>query len=158
VGSYDPSAAIAYADAHWNDGKGECAEFVSDSAVTAGHLGIAYSTWVPTTFGYLTDEKVPFDEYTPSQTSVRSCPGDIVVYSNDADANFCIDSGGQENCGHIGLVVEGGSSVDSILADFHNNAHYHIAIGDILGGTSLGPNESAYSTLRIYHLVNCSFY
>ncbi|MFS8068030.1 MAG: hypothetical protein ACMG6S_16875, partial [Byssovorax sp.] len=101
--SYDPAAAVAYADAHWNDGKGECAEFVSDAAVSAGHLGIGYSTWVPTTYGYLTSNKVPFDEYTPSHTSVRACPGDIVIDSNDAGSGFCVEPGGTKNCGHIGL-------------------------------------------------------
>jgi hypothetical protein len=158
TGSYDPQAAIAYADAHWDDGKGECDEFVSDSAISSGHLGIPYSTWVPTTYGYLTDAGVPYDEYTPSHTAVRACPGDIVIDSNDAGSGFCVEPGGEKNCGHIGIVVQGGTSVDTILADFHNNAHYHYPIGNILGTTALGPYVSAYSTLRIYHLVNCQYY
>ena len=158
VGNYSPAAAVAYADAHWNDGKGECDEFVSDAAISAGHLGIPYSTWVPTTYGYLTSANVPFDEYTPTHTSVRACPGDIVIDSNDAGAGFCVEPGGNENCGHIGLVVQGGTSVDTILADFHNNAHHRLPIGNILGTAALGPYVTGYSTLRVYHLVNCASY
>ena len=33
---YDPTAALAYAKAHWNDGKGECAEFVRDCLRAGG--------------------------------------------------------------------------------------------------------------------------
>ncbi|MBQ9846313.1 MAG: InlB B-repeat-containing protein, partial [Clostridia bacterium] len=33
---YDPTAALAYAKAHWNDGKGECAEFVKDCLKAGG--------------------------------------------------------------------------------------------------------------------------
>ena len=158
TGSYTPAAAVAYADAHWNDGKGECAEFVSDSAVSAGHLAIGYSTWVPTTYASLTSAGVPFDEYTPTHQAVRACPGDIVIDSNDAGSGFCVEPGGTENCGHIGLIVVGGASVDTILADFHNNPHHHSPIGNTLSTTALGTYVGAYSTLRIYHFVNCEFY
>lgn len=34
--SYDPEKAVEYAAAHWNDGKGFCAEFASDCMRTAG--------------------------------------------------------------------------------------------------------------------------
>ena len=158
TGNYNPAAAIAYANGHWDDGKGECAEFVSDSAVSAGHLAIGYSTWVPTTYASLTSAGVPFDEYTPSHTAVRACPGDIVIDSNDAGSGFCVEPGGMENCGHIGLVVVGGTSVDTILADFHNNPHHNSPIGNTLSTTALGTYVGAYSTLRVYHLVNCEFY
>lgn len=33
---YDAAAAISYAKAHWNDGKGECAEFVRDCLKAGG--------------------------------------------------------------------------------------------------------------------------
>ena len=33
---YDPSAALAYAKAHWNDGRGQCAEFVRDCLKAGG--------------------------------------------------------------------------------------------------------------------------
>lgn len=38
AGQYNASAALAYAQAHWNDGKGKCAEFVSD-CIRAGGSG-----------------------------------------------------------------------------------------------------------------------
>lgn len=40
AGAYDPYAAIAYADQHWYDGKGLCAEFVWD-CVNAGGLRLS---------------------------------------------------------------------------------------------------------------------
>jgi hypothetical protein len=158
TGSYSPEAAVAYADAHWDDGKGLCAEFVSDAAVVAGGLDLPYFLMVHEFYGELTAAAVPYDEYGPGQTTVRGCPGDLVIDSNDLGSNFCIPESNDRNCGHIGLVVEGGDSVDTILADFHNAAHYHRPIGDTLSTTDLGPWVDAYSTLRVYHLVNCAFY
>jgi hypothetical protein len=34
--SYNPTAAIEYAKIHWDDGKGLCAEFVSDCLRAGG--------------------------------------------------------------------------------------------------------------------------
>ena len=34
--SYDAGAALSYASKHWNDGKGLCAEFVSDCLKAGG--------------------------------------------------------------------------------------------------------------------------
>jgi hypothetical protein len=161
VGHYDVSAAVTYADGHWDDGVGECDEFVNDAAVTTGGLNIPFSTWVPTTWGYLDSAKAPYDEYSPSNPTVTGgCPGDIVIYSNDVGASFCLSSSQSEsNCGHVGLVVVGGSSAGSILADFHNNAHYHLALSDILSSSVVNASaEDGYSTFRLYHLSNCSAY
>ncbi|MBQ8913953.1 MAG: hypothetical protein IJ054_07930, partial [Lachnospiraceae bacterium] len=41
--SYNVEAAIAYAEAHWNDGQGLCAEFVS-KCVQAGGINIPVKT------------------------------------------------------------------------------------------------------------------
>lgn len=155
--SYDPAAAVEYAHAHWDDGKGLCAEFVSDCTITNG-LDLEYSTWVPTWVDNLAAASVPFDEYSPGQPIARACPGDIVIYSNDVGDSFCTDPGGDRNCGHIGIVVQGGDSLDAILGAFHNSAHDNEPLGWLLTTQELGPYVDAYSTLRVYHLANCSWY
>ena len=150
---------MSYADQSWNDGVGECDEFVNDAAVTAGGLNIPYSTWVPTTWGYLQNAQVPFDEYSPSSTSLKgACAGDLVIYSNATGSSFCTTSSQSEsNCGHIGIVTVGGSNAGDILADFHNNPHYHLAIANILGTTDVNAyDDDGYSTFRLYHLSHCA--
>jgi hypothetical protein len=142
ITGYSPTQAVAYADAHWDDGVGECAEFTTRS-LRAGGARIALITWVPDLVDALSG--TPFVEYSDVHTAVSARAGDVVVYSDAAGADFCIaDSPDEHNCGHAGLVVQGGASVDEILADFHNNAHHHIALSALFG---------AYTTLRVYHLA-----
>lgn len=138
--SYDPSAAVAYADSHWDDGQGLCAEFTSRS-LAAGHLGVGVITYVPTLVGAL--DGVPYEEHSQGDWPSAKA-GDVVVYSDDSGGNFCNDDADEYNCGHVCIVVQGGGSESSIAVDCHNHAHYHIALGDILGG--------GYSTYRVYHL------
>ncbi|MBQ3075346.1 MAG: hypothetical protein IJC26_04690 [Clostridia bacterium] len=38
--SYDPNAAVSYAKAHYNEGKGLCAEFVSDCLKAGGFTAV----------------------------------------------------------------------------------------------------------------------
>jgi hypothetical protein len=141
--TYDPTAAATFADANWDDGVGLCAEFVSDSLI-AGNAPIDVVTFVPTLLAAF--DGIPFDEIDSAGTPVSASVGDVVIYSDDSGSNFCIDGDPDlENCGHTGIIVVGGLSADTILADFHNNAHYHLPISGILG--------SGYTTFRVYHLT-----
>jgi hypothetical protein len=44
---YDPSAAVAWADANCASGSSECAQFASEAIKAGGHANGCYSTWVP---------------------------------------------------------------------------------------------------------------
>ncbi len=137
---YQPSAAVDYADAHWDDGQGLCAEFTSRS-LRAGSLNISVITYVPTLVDAFSG--VPYEEHTEGDDPSANA-GDVVVYSDDTGSGFCDDDSDEANCGHVCIVVIAGTGEDEITVDCHNNAHYHLALGDILGGS--------YSTYRVYHL------
>lgn len=150
-GSYVAADAVAYCDAHWNDGLGLCAEFASH-CLQAGHLMLATTTWVPTLVADLA--AYPYDEYVPGGPAVGGTPGDVVAYSNAAGSDFCIaDSLNEHNCGHIGLVVGAGQSLDDTTCDFHNGAHLHTPISTILGSNVVDKDGTTYSTYRVYHLA-----
>lgn len=137
---YDPSLAVAYADANWDNGEGLCAEFTSRSLM-AGNLGIGVITYVPTLVSALSS--VAYEEHNQGD-SITANSGDIVVYSDDTGDGFCDADSDEYNCGHVCVIVVAGSSESSAEVDCHNNAHYHLPLGDILGG--------GYSTYRIYHV------
>jgi hypothetical protein len=145
--AYSPSKAITYADAHWSDGVGECAAFVSAS-VTAGGVALNYP-WVPDLVTALSG--VAYDEYSPSNKNISAAAGDIIVYSNATGSSFCTThSTVSRNCGHAGLVVTAGGATTA-TADFHNGGHHHLGIQWILEGTTVSPTSNQYSTYRVYH-------
>jgi hypothetical protein len=169
AGSYNRAAAVAYAQANWNNGDGElCQGFVSNSLRAGGINVLGFNVpnddWVPDVYQFVWAAKsVPFDEYSPGSTAaLRACPGDVVVYSNATGSNFCRpDLGGNDvikNCGHTGLVVRGGTSLQSILANHHNGSNQNTSIGVFMTGSRTGVTEPAYATLRVYHLSNCEHY
>jgi hypothetical protein len=141
--SYKPSAAVAYADANWNNGQGECAEFTTRS-LRAGNLDIDVMTYVPNLFAALASAK--YEEHSEGATNLSANAGDVVIYSDATGDEFCDPAAvsDESNCGHVCLVSVAGASEDGIEVDCHNNAHYHLALGDILG--------SGYTSYRIYHL------
>jgi hypothetical protein len=137
---YQPSAAVAYADENWDDGVGLCAQFATDSMI-AGSYPIDEITYVPTLFDAL--QGVPYEEHTEGDDPDATA-GDVVIYSDATGDSFCDDDGDEYNCGHTCIVSTGGEGEGTITVDCHNNAHYQLPLGDILGG--------GYSTYRIYHL------
>lgn len=144
LGSYTPGTAVAYAGKHWNDGVGLCSEFTS-KALRAGGLDIPVLPWVPDLTKALST--VSFEEHRKGSSTVSAEAGDVIVFSNATGSRFCVDHGSDEhNCGHTCLITVGGQSESDILADCHNNAHHHIAIGDEL--------TDGYTTYRIYHVAS----
>jgi len=87
LSSYGPAAAVTYADSHWNNGVGLCAEFVSRS-LRAGGLDVAVAAWVPNMVDSLAGTQ--YDEFVPGESGlVGGRAGDVVVYSNTSGAGFC---------------------------------------------------------------------
>ena len=160
IGGYDAAGAVNWAEDRTHDGDGsECAQFATDAAVYGGHLGITRTSYVPTLVDSMNYLFISYDEYTPSQTGVSACPGDIVVYSNASGDDFCVSGSkkhSERNCGHAGLVVTGGSGVGTIEGTFHNGVHHHLPLSELLDTSALGPTVSGYSTLRIYRLSDCT--
>lgn len=140
VAGYKPGQAVAYADANWDDGVGLCAQFTSDSLI-AGDLPIPEITYVPTLLSALSG--ITYEEHTQGDDP-SAAGGDVVIFSDATGDAFCDDGPDEYNCGHACLVAQGGQGEDTITIDCHNNAHYHLPLGYILG--------DGYSTYRIYHL------
>ncbi len=144
LGAYNASTAVAYAGKHWSDGVGLCSEFTS-KALRAGGLDIPVLPYVPNLEKALSTVK--FEEHRKGSSTVSAEPGDVIIFSNATGSRFCIDhSSDEHNCGHTCLVTVGGAGESNILADCHNNAHHHIAIGDELSG--------GYTTYRVYHVAS----
>jgi hypothetical protein len=144
LASYDPSAAVTYADANWDNGQGECAEFTTRSLI-AGHLSIGVIPYVPNLFTALAS--VSYEEHTRGSTTVSAKAGDVVIYSDATGSKFCDAHGSDEsNCGHACIITVAGTTEDGIEVDCHNNAHKHLGMGYILG-------SGGYTTYRIYHLA-----
>ena len=140
--AYSATAAVAYATAHWEDGVGECAEFVSDS-LRAGHLPLPVIAWVPTLVEALAS--LPHDDHAQGDRSAPAQAGDVVIFSDGTGADFCpVDHMDDASCGHTCLVTVGGENEEDVEIDCHNNAHHHVPLASILGGE--------YLYYRLYHL------
>ncbi len=144
LGSYNADTAITYAGKHWSDGVGLCSEFTS-KALRAGGLDINVLPYVPDLEKALATVK--YEEHRKGSSTVTAKAGDVIILSNATGSRFCSHHGSDErNCGHTCLITVGGSSESEILADCHNNAHHHIAIGDEV--------TDGYTTYRIYHVAS----
>lgn len=84
--TYNPTAALNYAKAHWNDGKGLCAEFVSDCLKAGGFNG-AYNTWAKVLGQSLQKYGKKINCYTTPGNLIKASdfagelvPGDIIVW------------------------------------------------------------------------------
>ena len=148
--TYDPSAALAYAAAHWDDGKGECAEFVRD-CLKAG--GLTSLTSINTSglmnqiinAGY--GEKYRLVEssngkYLMSDNSAILSPGDPIIF-------YCATCGFYP---HILLCGTGSGGYVTYYA--HNNAANNKVLWANVGGSHSSHNNYAFAI----HMKNNGYY
>lgn len=159
------NAAVAYADSHWNcataactsrvaSGSGQpsfqCAEFVARSLAAEGKVpGLTSSSsqsaygsyharngktydllWVGVDASGYNDEGIPGLYQYLTQNGVGTNIGNTPSRAVPGDVTFHF-----EGQGHTGLLVQTGSNP---LADFHNNARYHV------------PYTEGYSTIIVH--------
>lgn len=125
--AYNPQAAISYADAHWNDGVGLCAEFVSNCLAAGGlptdsawgpNVGVdprtGYNNWRTTSLkDYLTYKGYQVI-YNPAPNQIL--PGNPVFYSKAANWST--------GTAHVAICVSNaGGNAPTVSA--HNNARNH---------------------------------
>ena len=148
-----PNAAVAYADSHWNCGNAactyrvsagtsqpnfQCAEFVARSLAAEGKVPGLSSTssqsaygsyrarngrtydllWVGVNSGGYNDGGVRGLYQYLTENGVGTNIGNSPSRAAAGDVTFHF-----EGQGHTGLLVQAGSNA---LADFHNNARYHV--------------------------------
>lgn len=123
--TYNPSAALDYARNHWNDGVGQCAEFVSNcikaggiSAWSAGcnslasqlgNLGVTKTQLIVNNDGTI---------FLSNNKSTNITPGDVIIYY----CNNCLIIDGCPYF-HAILVSEKTTSAGYVCAYAHNSAH-----------------------------------
>ncbi|MBR5525097.1 MAG: hypothetical protein IKU51_07510 [Clostridia bacterium] len=113
--TYDPDAAVAYAKAHWNDGVGLCARFVSD-CIKAGGFTKAYSGSVTTLVGQLESYTT---KITCSGWSTTTCLT-ASMFNNQLSKGDIIVWKGPNNAGHVLLYSGKTNSKGQVLVYAHN--------------------------------------
>ncbi len=147
--TYNPSAALAYAAAHWNDGKGECAEFVRDCLIAGGLTDLTSKSTIGlmnqiVSKGYGSKHKLTKsgDYYLMSENSAILSPGDPIIF-------YC------DYCGfypHIVLAGEGSGGYVTYYA--HNNAANNKKLWANVGGSHTSHNNYAYAI----HMAGNGYY
>jgi len=115
--SYNANAAVAYADKKWNDGKGLCAEFVSDCLAAGGITIPSKSTY----YSYYTESYKNNSGYLQNWTNPYTCSAPLLLYlserytvitnpkySDIAVGDIVFMYGGsnmQWRDGHVGIVL-----------------------------------------------------
>ena len=142
--TYDPDAAVAYAKAHYNDGKGLCAEFVSDCLKAGGFTAVynkvardlgrelqAYGTKI-TCSGWSSSTCLKASMFNGTLSK-----GDVIIWENKS---------GSSSSGHAMLYSGKTNSKGQILVYAHNSAKNEEVIM---------PSSSA-STVYAIHLSSTS--
>ncbi len=122
AGTYDRDAALRYAAAHWDDGKGKCAEFASD-VLKAGGITGAWSTGCTTLrsqllkLGVGTEYEIPLVSQSVKMSNYRDkiSAGDLFFYYCPG----CVNIDGKPYI-HV-VVVAGEDSSGYMRAYSHNN-------------------------------------
>ena len=159
AGSYNRDKAVAYAKAHWNDGKGQCAEFVSDCLKAGG-----CTAWNKTVKPLLDELKGWGTLYTVADGTTNSknwklnksaCsfevkPGDVVFFY----CRTCADAGKSGYC-HTAIIT-GFDSKGNILCAQHNGAMNDYATIRGFGHTNAKVDNKKHQgsviSLRIFHM------
>lgn len=143
--SYNATAAVDYAHNHWNDGKGQCAEFVSDCLKAGG-----CSCWSTTCssqnsslwYQLVRDNHLPYI-ICPSNDQISV--GDVIFYETGS-GNYWGYNETSSGWDHVAIVCDIINGVPKVCA--HNNARkcvnwtlgYSGTAVVKMGGSSTGGN------------------
>ena len=148
---YNAEAALQYARAHWNDGVGQCAEFVS-KCLRAGGLDIPvirdcatlYKTIASVTGVTATEVKLNGNgNATLALNPDTLAPGDVIMswcYNHQSVPHFML-VGGFDSKGQAGFYA-------------HNRAHNNDVFSPKTGRCRSG---SCRIGVKVFHLAGCGF-
>ncbi len=145
---YDANAAIAYAKKHWNDGKGLCAEFVSDCINAGGcpvwFYGCTTLVRMLEKSGYGTFYKLDVD----SQGRI-SVPGNRDKLSvGDPVFYYCAKE--TDGCPYVHAVLYSGEDSSGYLKAY---AHNRAKNNEVLYYSNCGYCGAKISTAYVYHMT-----
>lgn len=147
--SYNANAALSYAKKHWNDGKGLCAEFISDCLKAGGCSGVYskgassmvnllkksnYGTWYKLT--------VDKDGYIPvNQNQGKLSPGDPIFFycPKETDGNPYVHT----------VLYSGTDSQGDMKAYAHNDAMNNSTVRARYCGYC---DANTISAVYVYHM------
>ncbi len=148
---YNAEAALAYARAHWNDGVGQCAEFVS-KCLRAGGLDIPvirdcatlYKTIASVTGVTATEVKLNANGNATLALNLNTlAPGDVIMswcYNHQSVPHFML-IGGFDSKGQAGFYA-------------HNRAHNNDVFSPKTGSCR---SRSCRIGVMVFHLAGCGF-
>ncbi len=149
---YDPAAALAYAKAHWDDGKGECAEFVRDCLKAGGLTSLTRincnglkNQIVDGGFGELKKLTSTNGRFLMSSNRDSLSAGDPMIW-------YCGTCGSWPH-----MVLCGGQNSSGYATNYaHNSAHNNTVTYLSLGSSSshYGHNLTVYSI----HMYSAGYY
>ena len=150
--TYNADAAIAYAKNHWNDGKGLCAEFVSD-CLTAGGINVnilntrGLRNYLVNN-GYANDYLITKQQGTRVKMSAyadKIAPGDVII-------NYCV----QCNVYPHVMLVSGTNSSGQVTYYAHNSAANNKAYWNGSDGYPSHGNGTHTFHMYVLHIRNAS--
>ncbi|MBQ3537363.1 MAG: amidase domain-containing protein [Clostridia bacterium] len=157
--AYNRDAAVTYAKAHWNDGKGACADFVSDCLKAGG-----CTAWNTTVSGLLNELNGWGTLYTVADGTTNSknwklnksackfdvMPGDIVFFYCKTCA-----AAGKSGYAHTAIIT-GFDSSGNILCAQHNGAMNDYAtirgFGHYNKKVDNNKHQGSVISLKIFHI------
>lgn len=151
-GTYDAAAAVSYAKNHWNDGKGLCAEFVSD-CLSAGGISVSIATTRSlrnylVNNGYANDyliTKTQGVRVKMSDYSDKIAPGDVII-------NYCVQC---DVYPHV-MLVSGVNSSGQVTYYAHNSAANNKAYWNGSEGYKSHGNGSHTFYMYVLHMKNAT--
>ena len=147
--SYDAGAALSYASKHWNDGKGLCAEFVSDCLKAGGCKGV-YSKGATNMVGLLKKsgygswERLTLDKdgyISVAKNKGKISPGDPIFF-------YCPKETDGKPYVHV-VLYSGQDSKGYMKVYAHNNAMHNSIVRTRYCGYC---NANTISAVYAYHM------
>lgn len=147
---YNATKALEYAQNHWNDGKGLCAEFVSD-CLTAGGISVNIKA-TRTLRNWLVKNNYATDYFITNKQSTRINMSDYSdkISKGDIIINYCLQC---DVYPHV-MLVSGTNSKGQITYYAHNSAANNKAYWNGSDGYKSHPNHTF--EMHILHMHNAN--
>ena len=143
---YDAAAAISYAKAHWNDGKGECAEFVRDCLKAGGLTSLTKINCRGLKDQIINGGWGTLQKLSPTNGKFLYSVNRDVVAAGDPIIWYCNTCSSYPH-----IVLCGGYNSSGYLTYYaHNNAHNNDTLYFDLGSSSHSGHSFTVYSIHMY--------